>query len=89
MNVRFLPDPHPRLYGEKKKRSFEVEGTLPFLKHFDASPVPVLLEKNVLSSVVHLAANALGIDLDVDRPTLLRGKKNFSLHTIDREELSL
>jgi hypothetical protein len=44
---------------------------------FDASPVPVLLEKNVLSSVVHFAANALGVALDVDRPTLLRGKKTF------------
>jgi hypothetical protein len=53
-------------------------------KHFDASPVPVLLEKNVLSSVVHFAANALGVALDVDRPTLLRGKKKL-FFTHDRQ----
>jgi hypothetical protein len=48
-------------------------------EHFDASPVPVLLEKNVLSSIVCFAANALGVALDVDRPTLLQyeAKKTF------------
>jgi hypothetical protein len=59
---------------------------------FSSTSTPLLFLfflRKTFSSVVHLAANALGIDLDVDRPTLLRGKKNFSLHTIDREELSL